>query len=71
MRQLWISMRICIDLPLPNVECKTLYLMPLDLNLFLEFHRSECQLYLHLQRVSVFQGHSMAAAGFQKTGSNL
>ena len=27
------------------VECTTFYLMPLDLNLlFLEFHRSECQL---------------------------
>ena len=71
MRRLYPDMRICIDLPLPYlvVECTTLYLMPLDLNLFLEFHRSECQ--LDLQRVYVFQGHSTAAADFQKTGSNL
>ena len=33
--------------------------MPLDLNLFLEFHRSECQ--LDIQRVYVFQGHSTTA----------
>ena len=46
------------------VECITLYLMPLDLNLFLEFHRSECQ--LDLQRVYIFQGHKTAAAGFSK-----
>jgi hypothetical protein len=31
------------------VECTTLSLMPLDLNLLLEFHRSECQ--LDLRRV--------------------
>ena len=43
------------------VECTTLYLMPQDLNLFLEFHRSECQ--INIQRVSVSQGHSTAAAG--------
>lgn len=46
------------------VECTTFYLMPLDVNLFLEFHRSECQ--LDLQRVYIFQGHSTAAAGFFK-----
>ena len=44
------------------VECTTLYMMSLDLNLFLEFHRSECQ--LDLQRIYIFQGHSTAAAGF-------
>ena len=33
------------------VECTTFYLMPLDLNLlFLEFHRSECQLDLLLEK---------------------
>ena len=31
------------------VECTTFYLMPLDVNLFLEFHRSECE--LDLRRV--------------------
>ena len=46
------------------VECTTFYLMPLDVNLFLEFHRSECQ--LDLQRVYIFQGHSTAAAVFSK-----
>ena len=46
------------------VECTTFYLMPRDLHLFLEFHRSECQ--LDLQRVYIFQGHSTAAAGFFK-----
>jgi hypothetical protein len=38
------------------VACTTLYMMPLDLNRFLEFHRSECQLDLLVQRVSFFQG---------------
>ena len=51
------------------VECTTLSLMPLDLNLFHGFYRSECQ--LDLQRVYLFQGHSTAATDFQKTGSNL
>ena len=46
------------------VECTTLYLIPLDLNLFFEFHLSECQ--IDLQRVSVFfKGHSTAAAVIQ------
>jgi hypothetical protein len=46
------------------VECTTLYLMSLDLNLFLEFHRLEYK--LDLQCVYIFQGHSTAAAGFSK-----
>ena len=46
------------------VECTTLYLIPLYLNIFFEFHLSECQ--IDLQRVSVFfKGHSTAAAVIQ------
>ena len=46
------------------VEYTTLYLMPLDLNLFLEFHRSECQ--LDLQRVYVFSRTQYGGRGFFK-----
>jgi hypothetical protein len=46
-----------------------MYLMPLDINLFLEFHRSECQ--LDLQRAYVFKDTVRRPRGFKKTGSNL
>ena len=52
------------------VECTTFYLMPLDLNLlFLEFHRSECQ--LDLLRVYFFKATVRRPRVFQKTGSDL
>ena len=46
------------------VECTTFYLMPLDLHLFLEFHRSECQ--LDLLRVYFFSRPQYGGRGFFK-----
>jgi hypothetical protein len=48
------------------VNCTTLYLMPLHLNLFLEFHRSECQLDLDLQRVFVIKDSVRRPRVFKK-----